>query len=317
MTDRENSVDILMSTYNGARFLDEQIRSVLEQTHRNFRLLVRDDGSSDATRSLLGEAVARWPDRIVLFEDPVGNVGPTGSFSILLEQADADYAMFCDQDDVWLPDKVEKTLRNMKQIERLHGAGRPLLVHTDLTVADESLGTLSDSFWKYRHLDPQRGSALNRLLVQNVVTGCTCMLNRELACKAAPIPPEARMHDWWVALVAAALGRVECLPLSTLIYRQHDANVLGAERWGPRYVMRRAVDCLAGKKLAGSLRNSQRQAEAFLCRFEPELNEPHRAAVRAYARIGKCGALSRRLQLLRHGIRMNDWISNLGLLAGI
>lgn len=317
MTGGENSVDVLMATYNGARFLDQQIRSIVGQGHRNFRLLVRDDGSSDSTPSLLAGYRRRRPEQIVLVEHPRERLGPAGSFSALLERSEADYVMFCDQDDVWLPERMEKTLRRMKQIERRDGPRQPVLVHTDLVVADESLRTLSDSFWKYQRLDPLGGGTLNRLLVQNVVTGCACMLNRALVRKAVPIPPAARMHDWWVALVAAALGRVEPLREPTVIYRQHASNTLGAKRWGAGHVIRRALDFFAADGLARSLRSTQRQAEAFLDRFGPELPPRQREAVRAYARIDQSGALRRRLVLLRHGIHKSGWLRDLGLFARI
>ena len=158
---------------------------------------------------------------------------------------------------------------------------------------------------------------MNRLLVQNVVTGCACMINRALAEKAAPIPPEAVMHDWWVALVAAAFGRVECLDEPTIIYRQHGSNTLGAKRWGPTYIARRTMDCLTGDKLANSLGKTQRQAKAFLDRFGGQLLPAQREVVSAYAEIGRRGMLQRRLLLLRHGIRTMGWIRNLGLLARI
>ena len=317
MTSRQNSVDVLMATYNGARFLDQQIRSIQRQSHRNFRLLVRDDGSSDDTPALLREYRGRRPEQIVLIEHLSERLGPAGSFSALLQQSHADYVMFCDQDDVWLPDRIERTLRRMKQIERRHGPRQPILVHTDLVVADESLLTLGDSFWKYQRLDPSGGGTLNRLLVQNVVTGCACMLNRALVHKAVPIPPEARMHDWWVALVAAAFGRVEHLPEATVIYRQHGSNTLGAKRWGAGHVIRRALGFFTANGLAQSLRSTQRQAGAFLDRFGPELPPQQREAVRAYARIGQFGALQRRLLLLRHGIHKSGWIRDLGLFARI
>ena len=317
MTSRENCVDILMATYNGARFLHEQIRSILEQTHQDFRLLVRDDGSTDTTPSLLAEYVASRPGQIILPEQDARNLGPAGSFSALLQQTDANYVMFCDQDDVWLPDKVERILHRMKQIERQEGVERPILLHTDLVVADESLRTLSDSFWRYQRLDPRRGSAFSRLLVQNVVTGCACMLNRALVRKAAPIPPEARMHDWWVALVAAAFGRVECLPEATVIYRQHSSNALGAKRWGPSYVIGKALKFFTVDGLARNLESTQQQAKAFFRRFGPELPPPQRQAVQAYAEIDQFGALRRRLLLLRHGIYKAGWIRNLGLFARI
>ncbi|OHB69183.1 MAG: hypothetical protein A2V70_02080, partial [Planctomycetes bacterium RBG_13_63_9] len=218
-----SSVDILLATYNGARFVEAQIESLLQQTYPGIRLLVHDDGSSDATLAILRRFAAQSPGKVLLVDGGRTNLGTSGSFSFLLEHASADYVMFSDQDDVWQRSKVEATLRRMRQIECAGGADCPILVHTDMAVVDEHLRMLSPSFWAYQRLDPQRGASLKRLLVQNVVTGCASMINRALLRKAMPIPPGV-MHDGWLALVAAVFGRLECLRRSTMLYRQHSGN---------------------------------------------------------------------------------------------
>ncbi len=159
------------------------------------------------------------------------NLGACGNFSRLLEQADAPYVMFCDQDDVWLPDKIEITLAAMRELERQHGAETPLLVHTDLMVVDERLNRLGKSLWLFQCTEPQRLTKLNRLLMQNFATGCTVMINRALRDLAVPVPAEALMYDWWLALVATAFGRVAAVEDPTVLYRQHGRNDTGATRW--------------------------------------------------------------------------------------
>ena len=224
------TIDIVMATYNGARFLCEQLDSVLAQARPGVRLLVRDDGSTDATREILAAYAGNRPEG-VLVENGSRRLGACGSFSALLERSDADFVVLCDQDDVWLPGRLDAMLRRLVELEDRHGRGAPLLVHSDLTVVDAGLRELCPSFWRYQGLDPFRGGVLNRLLVQNVVTGCAAILNRALVRRATPIPKAAVMHDWWLATAAAALGRLEALAQPTALYRQHGENRVGAQRW--------------------------------------------------------------------------------------
>ena len=193
---------------------------------------MRDDGSTDGTAAILAEHARRRPDLIRLVDGGGQRLGACRNFSTLLELCDADYVLFADQDDCWLPDKIARTLARMKLSESLYGKELPLLVHSDLTVADEALRPIHPSLWRYQRLDVHGGAALPRLLVQNVVTGCAAMLNRPLVQACTPIPQEVVMHDWWVALVASILGRVECLDEPMVLYRQHAANRVGASGRG-------------------------------------------------------------------------------------
>lgn len=221
-------IDILLGTYNGAEFLDQQLNSIAAQTHGNWRLIARDDGSTDRTMEILIGFQARHPDKVVVVEDGDGNLGLMKNFSRLMEGSDAPYAAFCDQDDVWVPEKLELSLARTRELERDHGAEVPLLVFTDLEVVDENLQTIHESFWRSQGLKPERCNLLNRLLLQNVVTGCTVLMNRALLRKAAPIHPAAEMHDWWVALTAAAFGVAGFVSRPTVRYRQHGQNIVGA-----------------------------------------------------------------------------------------
>lgn len=235
------TIDILLATFNGDAFLAEQIESVLAQSITDWRILVRDDGSSDEMVAIVRRYALQYPERIFLIEDQDTNLGAAGNFARLMEHSQAPYVMLCDQDDVWHPAKVERMLAAMRELEEESAAGLPLLVYSDLTVVDRDLKVEQPSFWRYMQTDPGSGNAINRLMWHNVVTGCASICNRHLVELALPIPAEALMHDWWMALVAASLGRLQSLPEATVLYRQHDTNTLGAKDFGVISSLRRMV----------------------------------------------------------------------------
>jgi len=299
------TIDILLTVYNGARYLPEQIRSLQAQTHGEWRLWVRDDGSTDGSVEVVRAAAAE-DARIRCIQAEGGRMGALGGFGWLLEHAGdggAPYTMFCDQDDVWLPGKIEVTLAAMRRAEDEHGPGVPLLVHTDLQVVDDRLGVIDPSFWHYQGIDPEL-NRLGRVLVQNTVTGCTAMINRALRERAVPVPADAVMHDWWLALVASCFGRLVPLREATILYRQHGRNDTGA-RPIPRgmQTLSRALQVLGRRSpLRAQLRRAAVQAEAFARRYGPELSPEQDREVRRFAELPDCGPLERRWRLLRLGI---------------
>lgn len=221
-------IDILLATYNGAAYLDEQLRSLAAQSVSDWRLIARDDGSSDDTPALLRAFRDRHPDRVAILEDDLGRLGACRNYGHLLARSDADYVAFCDQDDVWIPEKLERSLKTMQRLEAAEGSERPILVFTDLAVVDQELKPIGSSLWAYQRLDPNGCRDVSRLMLQNVATGCTMLLNRALIEKALPLPERAFMHDWWIALVASAFGVADFISEPTVRYRQHGNNVLGA-----------------------------------------------------------------------------------------
>jgi glycosyltransferase involved in cell wall biosynthesis len=223
---------VLLATYNGSAFLEAQLASLDAQDYPRWRLLARDDGSTDATPQILRAWAARHPGRIALLEDSAGRQGVVGNFSRLLAAGDATWFMFCDQDDFWLPDKLSAFAGRMAALESRLGRDTPILIHSDLAVVDRDLASLAPSFWRRQRLDVRRGGRFRALLRRNVVTGCACMGNAALRRLAVPVPAEALMHDWWLALVAAAAGHVEVLDRATVLYRQHEANEIGSRPVG-------------------------------------------------------------------------------------
>ena len=221
-------INILMSTYNGGRFLSQQLDSILQQSVTAWQLFIRDDGSSDDTRRI----VSQYSDpRIHLLEADGRNLGAMHSFEYLLTNyGDADYIAFADQDDVWMPDKLELCLDLMTKGEHNHGSSTPVVIHTDLTVVDSELKEIAPSFWRYSNLQPDLiESNIHFLAIANCLTGCTMLISRAAAQAALPFSRAAYMHDAWIALAAMKAGGIIC-PLNrpTMLYRQHGKNTLGA-----------------------------------------------------------------------------------------
>lgn len=301
----EAVIDILLSTYNGERFIEEQIDSLFAQTFRDWRLIARDDGSDDSTVRILERYCAKNPGKIVIIKDGGVRVGAVKSFARLLNWSYAGYAMFADQDDVWLPDKIELTLNTMRVAEA--GYKRPVLVHTDMKVADERLNIISESFWRRQHLNPEL-CGLSNLLVLNNVTGCTVMINDELKRLALPIPADAVFHDWWLALVASAFGTIEPVGAPTLLYRQHGRNETGSPGYSLGYFLSRL-----GR--LGLMRAYAGQARAFFLRYGDRLEEKDRRAVEEFSEIFHKGRLERLASIRRNGFRGYGVLRNIGIFA--
>jgi rhamnosyltransferase len=301
---------IVLSAYNGARYIAEQIESIRAQTQTDWSLAVRDDGSTDETVRIV-EQFTRSDHRIHLCRDQRGNLGSPASFGVLLEHAwasGATYIALADQDDVWMPDKLERQLALLKAHE-VAGADHPMLVHSDLAVVDDDLRPLHPSFLRRQRLEHVAVDPLRRLLAQNFVTGCTAVLNRPLLRVVIPMP-RVVMHDWWLAQCAAALGYLLFLPEATVRYRQHSANVLGSRRAMQLYLdacrrpwdwwVRGRRNLAAGGRQACELsaRLKAISAETPVDQRIVDLVENYCAALR-----GRLGPLRRLREIRRLGVR--------------
>ena len=229
-------IAILLATYNGGKYIWEQLESLFQQSRSDFHLYVRDDGSSDDTMKIVGQFHEMYPDRVTILKDSQKHRGAAKSFMYLLENVDSEYYMFCDQDDIWLPEKIEKTFTQMKDIEKViteKGTAAqkvPILVATDLGVVDEQLNLITYSFNKDLKIDVFRKHP-ELICVRHVVTGCTMMFNRATKLASLPMSPRATMHDEWVALCVHFKGGViSIIDDSPILYRQHTSNTLGAEQ---------------------------------------------------------------------------------------
>jgi glycosyltransferase involved in cell wall biosynthesis len=222
------SVHVLLACYNGEKYLQAQLDSLLNQTFSAFHILARDDGSTDATLQILKEYQEKHPEKIKLITSS-SRLGVVGNFSALLMQSSADYVFFSDQDDLWHLDKMQDFLDVIQAHEALYPQ-MPLLIHSDLEVVSQSLHILHPSFWQLSGLIPAKMQRFNRLLVQNCVTGCAMAINKPLRSLIGEMPEAALMHDGWIALIAAAFGKIVSMDKTTVKYRQHSANAIGAPR---------------------------------------------------------------------------------------
>ncbi len=223
-------ITVVLAAFNGEHFIREQIASLQKQSYSEWSLLIRDDNSSDRTMEVVRE-LARGDKRISILSDDRGWLGTTHNFGALLKaalEAGAQYVFCADQDDVWHPQKIARQMQIMLQAEAEFGAGTPQLVHSDLAVVDADLQMIHPSFMDYEGLAHPQYLPLKTLLVQNFVTGCTSLVNRALLDLVVPIPPEAALHDWWLALCASIAGEIHYLPEATVNYRQHGRNCVGA-----------------------------------------------------------------------------------------
>lgn len=226
---KNNRIDILMATFNGALFVDEQLNSIATQTHKNWRLIVRDDGSTDDTPVMLRAFEKGHPGQVILLDDGLGNLGPSHNFGTLLTVSDAPYVALSDQDDIWLHDKLEKSLERLLEM-RAQYPRRPLMVFSDrriLNIADPA----SELHWApLEGLSLEVGQSFKQTLFMNAVPGCTILMNRALVDLVGRIPQQAKTHDHWITLVATQFGHVGLMKEPLVRWRKHETNVTGIRK---------------------------------------------------------------------------------------
>ncbi len=228
--DKNKHTAILLATYNGENFIKEQLNSLYSQTCKDWTLYVHDDGSTDNTATVLREFSLGNSNMTIMDYPKMGN--PKDNFMSMLEKVDADYYLFCDQDDRWVSDKIEKEMNHMHLLEEKN-PGKPVLVFSDLYVTDKRLNILSNSMWEHGGIRPELLKDFSLGGAFQYVTGCTMLFNKE-AKKAALSHPYAKatMHDIWITLcVLKEKGIVSGIYEPLVYYRQHESNTLGASHW--------------------------------------------------------------------------------------
>jgi len=217
-----------MATFNGEPYLAQQIDSLLEQTIQDFVLFINDDCSTDNTVQIARDYATKHPDKIFVSQSKANTGNAKHNFVEMMATHKNDYVMLCDQDDVWLPNKIETTLGKMKEMEQKHTITTPLLVHTDLTVVDQNLNVINPS---YRQATSRKygRTAINQVLILNNASGCTIMYNRALSDLLVDKPNFCEVHGWWLQIVAAYLGEIGHVDEPTILYRQHGKNSIGAK----------------------------------------------------------------------------------------
>ena len=224
-------VTILLATFNGERYLAQQLESILEQDEQNITIEICDDGSVDGTVEIIKKFQELYPEKVKWMEKEKPSKSAKENFFYMLSKAkdsDLPYVMLADQDDLWLPNKVSTMFGRMKKMEERYGSEMPILVHANLALTDENLNITHSNMAEFMGQLPHQKSLRYRL-VENTVTGNSMMINGALL-RAYQEPMDCVMHDWWLALVAAAIGRVSYIEEPLTLYRQHATNAMGAKK---------------------------------------------------------------------------------------
>lgn len=304
-------IDILMAVYNGEKYLSQQIDSILAQSSRDWHLYICDDGSADRSYDIVLDYAQRYPEQITAQKNETPSGSACANFMGMLKKSKAEYVMFSDQDDFWLPDKVRLTFEKMKQMEQVYG-DCPLLVHTEMEIVDSELNRISPSFTRFQGLNP-KCNTLNRLLCQNNVTGCTVMINRRLADLVKDAPAEDMlMHDWWIALAAAAFGQIGFVDKPLNQYRQHGGNQLGAVNNRSALGIRGILHDKGKTKTRIDI--TYQQGRNFLNYYADKLPYDKKGILEKYINISQKGKISRIYRLISHGFLKQSFMASVGQL---
>ena len=226
MGNQKGIIEICLATYNGESYIGQFLESLCRQTYKDFRILVSDDGSSDKTLSIIALFYSKLDIRILPGNKK--NKGAALNFLYLMSNTKASYILFADQDDVWVKDKVFICLTEMRNQENLV-KNKPILVFSDLMIVNSELDLLFLSFFKHQGFCKYINNIGEIIPYQNVVTGCTIMINQQLCSLATCNSNVVLMHDWWIALVAVYSGaQISVINEPLVLYRQHDKNAVGA-----------------------------------------------------------------------------------------
>lgn len=201
-------ISVCIATYNGARYIGEQLASILKQLSAEDEVVVSDDGSTDGTLDI----VRSLNDRRIRIVDGPRRHSPTLNFEWALRNAKGEYVFLADQDDVWLEGKVRRCMEELQKCD---------CVVSDAKVTDSCLNTTSESLFQLMHV---RRGRLSNLLWRNGYTGCCMAFKREVLSKALPFPTDIPMHDIWIGNVAAFCGRLRFIDDRLLLFRRHNAT---------------------------------------------------------------------------------------------
>jgi glycosyltransferase involved in cell wall biosynthesis len=266
-------VSVAMATYNGADFLARQIDTLVCQSYKPIEIVICDDCSNDSTPEILEYYSLKYPG-LVRWSKNEHTIGFIKNFEKVLSMCCGEYLALCDQDDTWVPDKIERLIKAI---------GVRDLVHSDARVVDEQEREISRSYSSYS-VKRTRHRNFHRLLITNTVTGCTAMIRRSLLERAIPFP-ELLPHDQWLGLLAADGEGIAYLPEPLVNYRKHEKNALGAHRAERDVLALRKVKSLHGlyERRAEFNERRQRWLEDFLAVTKGRFSEKNTTEVEKFA----------------------------------
>jgi len=305
----KKKIAIIMGTYNGARYISEQIDSIMNNSCQEFILHVCDDGSTDDTLKIVDDYMHMYPNKIIIHKNQK-NLNTINNMILWTQIIDSEYYMFCDQDDVWDKKKIEKSYSFIRKIEK-ENMGKPVVIFTDAEVVDGKLEIIHKSFQKYESLSPYK-LGLEDLLMENKLLGCSVMFNKKTQIMLQvmkEIPHEIRMHDWWVGLIGAAFGKVAYLEDSLLKYRQHGGNVVGSMSV-LKYLFVNITKINEQKKILYSI---FRQGGKFLEIYREYLTCEEIQYLTTFSTIEKQPFFKRKYMFIKNRYRKTGFIKNVGM----
>lgn len=313
------TVSILLACYNGDKFIVEQIKSVLAQTFKDFILYISDDGSSDDTLKIITE-YAEKDSRIKILSKHEANKSACRHFFYMLEKIQSDVYLFCDQDDVWLPNHISSLVEKYDSLDE-KGKTKPVLIHGDLKVVDENLNVISESCIKYMNL-PFEPNQKHFYFLQNNVTGCVTLINDELkkyVLKNTPLLYKninrIPMHDMFFATIASEFGKLYCIHESLELYRQHISNVVGARNGKNPILYIKKIFNISEYK--NQLEKYKDYADFFASYFDTELSVNEKKILEKFSLIRKHNKFERIRFILKHGFYKHGFIRNIQLILSI
>ena len=257
--EQKSPVQILLSTYNGGKFLEEQMDSILLQDYCNISILIRDDGSSDDTISILKNIQGETDYIDIIFGD---NIGIVNSFFMLVQNSDANaqYFAFADQDDYWKTNKISRAIEMLSSIP----CHIPALYCSDYTLVDDRLEPLP-----YKRNGIKIVPNYRNAMIENIATGCTIVINRAARNELLRTnTTNIIMHDWWMYLLVAATGQVIYDTNKSILYRQHGNNAIGIDNTFIKHTITRIKNLLLKRSRIGL----KRQLLSFIDQYGDKLS---------------------------------------------
>lgn len=304
-------ITVLMATYNGEKYIRQQLDSLLSQSYKDLKIFINDDCSTDNTFPILKEYEKANPQKIFVTANQQNSGNAKHNFINMMIKHKDEYIMLCDQDDFWLESKVEITLEKMKEMEKKYGKDTPLLVHTDLKIVDEKLNTISESLISTVNADYSKTKLKNQI-VQNTLTGCTAMYNRSLSELITIEPSYMVMHDWWIMLIASTFGKIDYVDTATILYRQHQKNVVGTKNMKSlKFIIKLSRNSTLIKQ---ALNNSYLQAKAFYDVYGHKMEQKDRKLVKKYAGLINKNKWCKIWTVLSSGTLKNGFVRIIGQL---
>lgn len=308
------TIDIAVPTYNCSRWIDAFMNSILTQDDQDWRIVTRDDGSSDDT----AERVAAWAKKfgerlMILPNETKENLGPVGSYNCLLGATTAPWVMLADPDDEWKPSKIRISLATMRSAEAESNVPMPVIAFCDAEVIDEAGQKISRSYWQWSRQTPRPNQQFSRTLVDSAAISSGMIVNRAVLDKALPIAGSYSSQDWWLLLVATAFGKVMVIPDTLFRYRRHGYNDSQAPLTSTFVSGLRNLPKAHGK-LEKLLRGISLQARVFYTRFDPTLSPVERRALRVAMHLPSENWLKRRFLIVRHKLFFSSTLKNVAML---